>query len=102
MDVREICAEKLRAMSGRARYRDFYDMYFILREIRPNMDEVVGLLGRKEIRSPVRKDQILDNWRQARQLKEKDVVTIFLREPVEDAAIDEMIQVFDFEPIFGS
>ena len=30
MDIREICAEKIRAMSGRARYRDFYDLSLIL------------------------------------------------------------------------
>jgi predicted nucleotidyltransferase component of viral defense system len=30
MDLREILAEKLRAASGRARYRDFYDIAIIL------------------------------------------------------------------------
>lgn len=31
MDIKEICAEKIRAMSDRSRYRDFYDFYQILR-----------------------------------------------------------------------
>ena len=100
MDAREICAEKLRAMSDRSRYRDFYDMYFILREIRPNFDEVVDLLRQKEIRKPIQKDQVLENWREAQQLKQKDVVTIYLREQVEDAEITEMIQGFVFSPIY--
>ena len=30
MDVKEIAAEKIRAMSDRARYRDFYDLFLIL------------------------------------------------------------------------
>ncbi len=102
MDAREICAEKLRAMSDRSRYRDFYDMYFILREIRPNFDEVVDLLRQKEIRKPILKDQILANWQQAQQLKQKDIVTIYLKEQVDDAEISEMIQGFDFEPISPS
>ena len=31
IDIREICAEKIRAMSDRARFRDFYDMFLILK-----------------------------------------------------------------------
>lgn len=102
MDAREICAEKLRAMSDRARYRDFYDMYFILKEIRPSFDEVVDLLRQKEIRRPIQKDRILANWQQAQQLKQKDIVTIYLKEPVEDSEIWEMIRGFDFDPIYPS
>lgn len=33
MDVREICAEKIRAVSQRARYRDFYDLYLLINEL---------------------------------------------------------------------
>jgi len=102
MDVREICAEKLRAMSDRARYRDFYDVYFILREIKPSFDEVIALLRQKEIRKPILKDQIFANWQQAQQFKQKDIVTIYLKEQVEDAEIWEMIQGLDFAPIYQS
>jgi len=102
MDAREICAEKLRAMSDRARYRDFYDMYFILKEIRPSFDEIVDLLKQKEIRRPIQKDQILANWQQAQQLKQKDIVTIYLKEQVEDPEISEMIHGLDFDPIYPS
>ncbi len=100
MDAREICAEKLRAMSDRSRYRDFYDMYFILREVMPDFDDAVELLRQKEIRKPVQKERILKNWQEAQQLKQKDVVTIFLREQVEDAEISEMIRGFDFSPLY--
>jgi len=33
MDEREILAEKIRATSQRARYRDFYDLYFLLSDL---------------------------------------------------------------------
>jgi len=102
MDAREICAEKLRAMSDRARYRDFYDMYFILKEIRPSFDETVDLLKQKEIRRPIQKDRILANWQQTQQLKQKDIVTIYLKEQVEDPEISEMIHGLDFDPIYPS
>lgn len=29
MDIREMCAEKIRAANERARYRDFYDLYML-------------------------------------------------------------------------
>jgi len=99
MDVREICAEKLRAMSDRARYRDFYDMYLILREMSPDFEEVVALLRQKEIRSPIQQEKILENWQETQRFKEKDLATIFLREQVDDAMILEMIRGFDFSPI---
>ena len=99
MDIREICAEKLRAMGQRSRYRDFYDMHLILREVAPDFDEVVALLRQKEIRRPVQKEQILKNWQVTRHFKQKDLATIFLREQVDDTAILEMIQGFDFAPI---
>ena len=102
MDAREICAETLRAMSDRSRYRDFYDMYFILKEIRPSFDEAVDLLRQKEIRKPILKDRILANWKQAQQLRQKDVVTIYLREQVEDTEMLDMIQGFEFDPIYPS
>ena len=50
MDIREICAEKIRAMSDRARYRDFYDMFLILNAHKIDLDEVTKLVEKKEIR----------------------------------------------------
>ena len=99
MDVREICAEKLRAMSDRARYRDFYDMYLILRDVKPDFGEAVALLREKEIRETVRRERILENWQMTQQLKQQDVATIFMKELVDDAAILEMIRGFHFSPI---
>jgi predicted nucleotidyltransferase component of viral defense system len=99
MDVREICAEKLRAMSDRSRYRDFYDMYWLLRDIAPNFDEVVTLLRQKEVRRTIRRGYILGNWREAQRFKQADVATIFVREPIDDTKILAMIQEFNFDSI---
>ncbi len=99
MDVREICAEKLRAMSDRARYRDFYDMYLLLRDINIAIDEVVALLRQKEIRQPIRRENVLANWRVAQRFKREDMATILVKEQVGDGVISAMIAGFNFAPI---
>ena len=99
MDVREICAEKLRAMSDRARYRDFYDMYLLVRDLDIDFAEVVALLRRKEIRQPVRQENVLANWQVARRFKQEDMATILVKEQVDDELISAMIAGFDFAPI---
>jgi predicted nucleotidyltransferase component of viral defense system len=62
MDIREICAEKIRAMSDRARYRDFYDMFLILEIHQPDLEEIIGYMRRKEIRQSISKTSIMKNW----------------------------------------
>jgi len=62
MDAREICAEKIRAMSDRARYRDFYDIFLLLESQHIDLDEVITYVGRKEIRRPITKANIYNNW----------------------------------------
>jgi len=99
MDVREICAEKLRAMSDRARYRDFYDMYLLLRDLHIDFAEIVALLRQKEIRQPVRKEKILANWQIAQRFKQSDLATILVKRPVDDALISAMLSGFDFAPV---
>ena len=63
MEIREICAEKIRAMSGRARYRDFYDLSLILEAHKIDRDEITGYVRQKEIREPIRKAKIFSNWK---------------------------------------
>src|SRR3989339_1902517 len=48
MDIREIAAEKIRATSDRARYRDFYDLFQIFKNFNPNLKEIVELIKQKE------------------------------------------------------
>ncbi|MFH1565015.1 MAG: nucleotidyl transferase AbiEii/AbiGii toxin family protein [bacterium] len=61
MDIKEITAEKIRAMSDRVRYRDFYDFAMIMTKLPTNLNEILGLVRKKEIRSPISKQKILSN-----------------------------------------
>lgn len=91
MDIKEICAEKIRAMSGRARYRDFYDMAMLLAKYLLDLDEVVNLVRQKEVRQPITKTAILANWQLVLTQKEKDMRQIYFTTPIEDDAITAMI-----------
>jgi predicted nucleotidyltransferase component of viral defense system len=70
MDIQEICAEKIRAMNERFRYRDFYDFGMIMREFKFDLSTIVELLKRKELRKPLALNNILEHWRLASQAKD--------------------------------
>lgn len=90
MDIREICAEKIRAMSDRARYRDFYDLYLILETHSIDMTEVISLIQQKEIRQPITKTSIEQNWRIV--LTENKMGQIYYSRKVADSTLEEMVQ----------
>ena len=92
MDIREICAEKIRAMSDRARYRDFYDMYLVLDTHDIDLKEVVELVKKKEVRQPITKANIEKNWQIVLTQKESEMGQIYYSRQVEDAAIEKMIR----------
>ena len=48
MDILEICSEKIRAVSQRARYRDFYDLYFLLKTSGVNLQMAIKVLAQKK------------------------------------------------------
>ena len=91
MDIREICAEKIRAMSDRARYRDFYDMYLVLDTHDIDLKEVVELVKKKEVRQPITKANIEKNWQIVLTQKESEMGQIYYSRQVEDADIEKMI-----------
>ena len=99
MDIREICAEKIRAMSDRARYRDFYDMFLILEMHQPDLEEIIGYMRRKEIRQSISKISIMKNWVITRAEKESERQTSYYSRPVDDHLIEEMIQNLPFDEI---
>ena len=92
MDIREICAEKIRAMSDRARYRDFYDMFLVLDTHDIDLKEVVELVKKKEIRQAITKANIEKNWQIVLTQKEKEMSQIFYLRQVDDDTIKAMIQ----------
>ena len=65
MDVQGIYAEKPRAMSDRARYRDFYDFYLLNQTYNLSLDETLALVHQKEVRKPISQESILRNWKMA-------------------------------------
>ncbi len=99
MDIREIAAEKIRAMSDRVRYRDFYDFSMIMKKISPNLKEVIELVRKKEIRKPISKKTILDNWELAKQEKDKDAASIYYVEELSDKEIGSELYKLTFKVI---
>ena len=53
MDIKEICAEKIRATSDRARYRDFYDLVLLFESFEFDIEEMTELVKQKEIRKSI-------------------------------------------------
>ena len=99
MDIREICAEKIRAMSDRARYRDFYDMYLVLDTHYIDLKEVVELVKKKEVRQPITKANIEKNWQIVLTQKEKEMGQIYYSRPIEDIEIVNMIDSLPFKKV---
>lgn len=99
MDEREICAEKIRAMSDRARYRDFYDLFLLLETQPINLDEVITYVGKKEIRKPITKANIYRNWKVVGTQKAAEMGQIHYSRQVDDAQIENMIEILPFNEI---
>lgn len=82
MDIQEMCAEKIRAMNDRFRYRDFYDFGMIVKEFKFDLSAIVELLKRKEIRKPLSLNNIFEHWRLASQAK--DIAQIYVAKEISD------------------
>lgn len=96
MDIMEICAEKIRAMNERFRYRDFYDFAMILKYVKVDLAEVVKLVHKKEQRKPFAIKNILDHWELAAQAKQQDTEQIFLSEEIHQKKVGEYISLIPF------
>jgi predicted nucleotidyltransferase component of viral defense system len=92
MDLREILAEKFRAASGRARYRDFYDITMILSTFEMDVREILDLVRRKEIRETISQQSILRNWEIAKQERGKGVDLIVYTKDLKDEEILKTIK----------
>ena len=102
MDKLEICAEKIRAVSQRARYRDFYDLYFLLTDLEVGIDDAIEILKQKEIRTPVLAANITRNWSVAKEQMDRDLGSIYCSEEIADHEIEKLIQSISFEDIEAS
>jgi predicted nucleotidyltransferase component of viral defense system len=101
MDIREIYAEKIRAMSQRARYRDFYDFYLVTQEHRIDLDETIRLVQQKEMRKPISKASILRNWRIASEQRREEIDLIYYGHDIfsNEQGIEELLVRLPFETI---
>lgn len=96
MDLREICAEKIRAMSDRARHRDFYDLFMILKNHPIDLAEIVALVRKKEIRTPISKEKMLSNLETTKGDRDHELRTVRYVERVDDQALVGMIKRLPF------
>lgn len=99
MDIKEIAAEKIRAMSGRIRYRDFYDFSMIVNKLNIDLNEVISLVKQKEIREPISHDKILSNWQLAKNDKKNELQTIYYSQDLPDTQINKLLKSLDFVEI---
>ena len=102
MDIREIVAEKIRASSDRARYRDFYDLFQIFKNNKIDLKEIVELIKQKEIRKPISQKSMLANWKIAKQEKVGESQKIYYSEEVNDEEIESMIHGMDIGLIINN
>jgi predicted nucleotidyltransferase component of viral defense system len=101
MDEREICAEKIRAMSDRARYRDFYDLLLLNEAYRIDLPEVVSYIKQKEIRQPITKANIFHNWGIVVSQKTEERNRVFYARTIDDSLIENLVEQLPFEEITG-
>ncbi len=99
MDIREVCAEKLRAACQRARYRDFYDLYLILETFALDFEEMVALLKQKEIRKPIRRQAMLANWQVASEQQTGDLKSIYCTRTIANEQITAFLTSLQFADI---
>lgn len=102
MDIREISAEKIRAMSDRVRYRDFYDFVMIAKKLSIDLEEVISLVRKKEVRNPISRENILSNWDLAKQEKQQDITSIYYAEELDDQDIESELKKLKFDVISRS
>jgi predicted nucleotidyltransferase component of viral defense system len=92
MDIREIWAEKIRASSDRARYRDFYDLLLLFKKYHFDLEETIELIKQKEIRKPITQDSMLNNWRIAKMEQAPEISQIYYAAKVNNMKIEEMLR----------
>ena len=91
MDSKEVCAEKIRATSDRARYRDFYDLVLLFDNFKFDSKEIFELVKEKEIRKPIMQDSIMNNWQIVKKGKEEELSRIYYARDINDKEIERLI-----------
>lgn len=64
----------------------------ILNNFKINFKEIADLIKRKEIRKPITKKSMLENWEIARQDKQNELANIYCAKELDDEKIEKMIK----------
>jgi predicted nucleotidyltransferase component of viral defense system len=94
-----MCAEKIRAVSQRARNRDFYDLYFLIEKLKVNFKDSVALFEKKEVRLSIISENISKNWLIAKKQMSRDLGNIYCSELITNQKIERVIRKIQFSPI---
>lgn len=92
MAVKEICAEKVRAVNERARYRDFYDLAMVMTKNSFGPKEILAILGQKELRKPLSQEAILENFEIAEEAKRSGSESLYYQEEMTTEDMHQIIR----------
>lgn len=92
MDPVEICAEKIRACNDRFRYRDFYDLYMIVDQLKIDTKAIKSLIPKKEIRKPISQENIERHLKLALDEVSEKGDTVMYRENIEPGKLVKFIK----------
>ncbi|MHB9111891.1 MAG: nucleotidyl transferase AbiEii/AbiGii toxin family protein [Thermoleophilia bacterium] len=92
MAAKEICAEKVRAINERARYRDFYDLAMVMKTNDFVLKEILEILKKKELRKPLSRDSVLENLEIAEEAKISGAESLYYREEISEAEMMESLK----------
>lgn len=91
MSVKEICAEKVRAINERARYRDFYDLAMVMNTNSFAPREILDIMKKKELRKLLSKEPILENLEIAEEAKRSGAESLYYREEISEGEMMESL-----------
>lgn len=91
MDLVEICAEKVRAINERARYRDFYDLAMVFKKKKIDAEKIMATLKRKELRKELSAERIASNLEIALRAREHATDNLLCVEEVENDEIQKAL-----------
>lgn len=91
MDLIEICAEKVRAINERARYRDFYDLTMVFKKIPVEILKIIEVLRKKELRKELKKEYILENLKIAQEAKDSGMESLYYRKEIAKDEIEHTL-----------
>jgi len=92
MNIKEIVAEKIRALNERPKPRDLYDIHLIRNTYKVSLKEAMDLLRQKEVFRPLSKENINENVSIAIESYETDLENLYYKKYVSIEDIRNLIK----------